>query len=113
MIYNANDENKNNEDDALMNMEIINLSEEQKRKRDRILWTRFIKQYRNYVNEEYNGNIKNVFDENNRRKIMELNEQRINVMNSVNPRYIFGIIQWLKIHLKDNMNSMSMIIQHH
>eukprot|EP01084_Bolivina_argentea_P278316 475383_1 len=88
LIYNMNYENKNDND--LMYLEIEEITEIQKKKRDKILWIRFIKKYRQFVNEEYSGSMIESFDNENDivDKLRGLNNKRIDLMNSVNAKYI-------------------------
>ena len=92
IIY--DEENDGNQNEAeFMKLEINEMeSEQQKEERDRILWTRFIAEYRKRVNSEYRGNIAvkldEPFDAEMVQELRALNEQRVEMMDGVNPKYV-------------------------
>ena len=82
---------KNDEEEPFMNLEIKELeSEQQKQRRDRILWTRFIAKYREMVNDEYEGDIplNEPLKEETAQEIKSLNDERVKLINAANPKYI-------------------------
>merc|ERR1719474_543412 len=89
LIYDGDEE-----EDEFMRLEIHEMeSEQRKQERDRILWTRFVAEYRKAVNAEYEGDIVvdegwDQLDANTLQNLRALNAERVKTMNGVNPKYV-------------------------